>query len=103
MYPPGNRARISRRLKRASFPARPNQNLSARKRVVGKKFELGDAGGEPFLNEPAVNNLNFAILHSVHHRGQLSPYLYLRPMDAKVPSIYVESGDERYVPGQPSG
>jgi uncharacterized damage-inducible protein DinB len=31
-------------------------------------------------------------LHTVHHRGQLSTYL--RPMGAKVPSIYGPSGDE---------
>jgi hypothetical protein len=36
------------------------------------------------------------IRHSVHHRGQLSAYL--RPMGAKVPAIYVESGDEPYPP-----
>ena len=45
-------------------------------------------------NDPAVAYLNIAIRHSVHHRGQLSAYL--RPMGAKVPAIYVESGDEPY-------
>jgi uncharacterized damage-inducible protein DinB len=40
---------------------------------------------------PAVMYLNFVIHHSVHHRGQLSTYL--RPMGAKVPSIYGESYD----------
>lgn len=40
---------------------------------------------------PAVNFLGFATAHSVHHRGQLSAYL--RPMGAKVPSIYGPSGD----------
>jgi uncharacterized damage-inducible protein DinB len=35
--------------------------------------------------------LNFVVKHSVHHRGQLS--MYLRPMGAKVPSIYGESYD----------
>ncbi len=47
-------------------------------------------------NDPAVAYLNIAIRHSVHHRGQLSAYL--RPMGAKVPAIYVESGDEPYSP-----
>jgi len=47
-------------------------------------------------NDPAVAYLNIAIRHSVHHRGQLSAYL--RPMGAKVPAIYVESGDEPYPP-----
>ena len=40
---------------------------------------------------PAVMYLNFIIAHTVHHRGQLS--MYLRPMGAKVPSIYGESYD----------
>lgn len=43
---------------------------------------------------PAVVLLNNAIRHSVHHRGQLSAYL--RPMGARVPAIYVESGDESF-------
>ena len=41
---------------------------------------------------PAVTYLQFAITHSIHHRGQLS--VYLRPMGAKVPSIYGESYDD---------
>jgi uncharacterized damage-inducible protein DinB len=41
---------------------------------------------------PAVVYLQFAINHSVHHRGQLT--IYLRPMGAKVPSIYGESFDD---------
>ena len=53
------------------------------------------------LNEPAVTYLSLAIRHSVHHRGQLSAYL--RPMGANVPSIYVESGDQRYALGESSG
>jgi uncharacterized damage-inducible protein DinB len=40
---------------------------------------------------PAVMYLNFVISHTIHHRGQLS--MYLRPMGAKVPSIYGESFD----------
>jgi uncharacterized damage-inducible protein DinB len=40
---------------------------------------------------PAVMYLGFVLHHSVHHRGQLS--MYLRPMGAKVPSIYGESHD----------
>jgi uncharacterized damage-inducible protein DinB len=34
---------------------------------------------------------SFILGHTVHHRGQLS--MYLRPMGAKVPSIYGESYD----------
>ena len=40
---------------------------------------------------PAVMYLGFILHHTVHHRGQLS--MYLRPMGAKVPSIYGESYD----------
>jgi uncharacterized damage-inducible protein DinB len=40
---------------------------------------------------PAAMLLNLMLKHSVHHRGQLS--MYLRPMGAKVPSIYGESHD----------
>jgi uncharacterized damage-inducible protein DinB len=40
---------------------------------------------------PAVLYLNFILKHTIHHRGQLS--MYLRPMGAKVPSIYGESYD----------
>lgn len=41
---------------------------------------------------PAVMYLQLALAHLIHHRGQLSAYL--RPMGAKVPSIYGPSGDE---------
>jgi uncharacterized damage-inducible protein DinB len=40
---------------------------------------------------PAVMYAGFILHHTVHHRGQLS--MYLRPMGAKVPSIYGESYD----------
>ncbi|MGA3202401.1 MAG: DinB family protein [Bryobacteraceae bacterium] len=43
------------------------------------------------FQQPAMMYLNFVVKHSVHHRGQLS--MYLRPMGAKVPSIYGESYD----------
>ena len=46
----------------------------------------------PGMELPAVAYLNFLNLHSSHHRGQLSAYL--RPMGAKVPSIYGGSADE---------
>jgi uncharacterized damage-inducible protein DinB len=42
---------------------------------------------------PAVTYVDLALRHSIHHRGQLS--MYLRPMGAKVPSIYGESYDAR--------
>ncbi len=46
------------------------------------------------MNLPAVVYLNFLVVHSAHHRGQLSTYL--RPMGAKVPSIYGGSADEPF-------
>ena len=42
---------------------------------------------------PAVVYAQIGLHHSIHHRGQLS--MYLRPMGAKVPSIYGESYDAR--------
>ena len=43
---------------------------------------------------PAVAFLNLMNLHTSHHRGQLSTHL--RPMGAKVPSIYGGSADEPF-------
>lgn len=40
---------------------------------------------------PAVAFVQVGLNHTIHHRGQLS--MYLRPMGAKVPSIYGESYD----------
>jgi uncharacterized damage-inducible protein DinB len=45
------------------------------------------------LQAPAITFLDLGLRHSIHHRGQLS--MYLRPMGAKVPSIYGESYDAR--------
>jgi uncharacterized damage-inducible protein DinB len=42
---------------------------------------------------PAIAYANLAVNHTIHHRGQLTTYL--RPMGAKVPSIYGESYDAR--------
>lgn len=44
------------------------------------------------MQTSSVFFLTLAIAHSAHHRGQLS--VYLRPMGAKVPSIYGESYDD---------
>jgi uncharacterized damage-inducible protein DinB len=41
---------------------------------------------------PAINVMLFALVHMVHHRGQLSAYL--RPCGGKVPNIYGGSYDE---------
>jgi uncharacterized damage-inducible protein DinB len=40
---------------------------------------------------PAVAFIQLALNHTIHHRGQLS--MYLRPVGARVPSIYGESYD----------
>lgn len=44
------------------------------------------------FNSPMAAYLEIMLVHSVHHRGQLAAYL--RPMGAKVPSIYGGSFDE---------
>jgi uncharacterized damage-inducible protein DinB len=46
------------------------------------------------FNLPAVLYLGFLNNHSIHHRGELATYL--RPMGAKVPSIYGGSYDEPF-------
>ena len=45
------------------------------------------------MQAPVVWFLTLMVKHGAHHRGQLSTYL--RPMGAKVPSIYGASGDSR--------
>ena len=42
---------------------------------------------------PSLGLIQIILNHTIHHRGQLSTYL--RPMGAKVPSIYGESYDAR--------
>ncbi len=46
-------------------------------------------------NVPVGEIIWFMLLDSVHHRGQLS--IYLRAMNAKVPSIYGPSADEPWM------
>ena len=50
------------------------------------------------MKMPAVNVILFALVHMVHHRGQLAAYL--RPMGGKVPSIYGGSHDEPWQAAQ---
>jgi uncharacterized damage-inducible protein DinB len=45
------------------------------------------------MQAPAAWYLTLMAKHGAHHRGQLSAYL--RPMGAKVPSIYGPSGDTK--------
>jgi uncharacterized damage-inducible protein DinB len=50
-------------------------------------------GVETGVMKPPASPLAWSFLFDiVHHRGQISTYL--RPMGAKVPSIYGPSGDE---------
>ncbi|MBO0912258.1 MAG: DinB family protein [Acidobacteria bacterium] len=43
------------------------------------------------FERPAYAFLQIGLLHTIHHRGQLS--IYLRPCGSKVPAIYGESYD----------
>jgi uncharacterized damage-inducible protein DinB len=43
------------------------------------------------FERPAYLFIQIGLLHTIHHRGQLSTYL--RPMGGKVPAIYGESYD----------
>jgi uncharacterized damage-inducible protein DinB len=70
-------------------------------RFAGNLERLKNLSGENLLRVidfhgafqlPAFAYLTFAINHTIHHRGQLSTYL--RPLGAKVPSIYGESYDD---------
>lgn len=49
------------------------------------------SGGHVALEQPAGDIMWLFHFDEIHHRGQLSTYL--RPMGAKVPSIYGASGD----------
>ena len=49
-------------------------------------------GGHEAFRETGFAHAWIILFDQVHHRGQLSTYL--RPMGAKVPSIYGPSGDE---------
>lgn len=46
------------------------------------------------MKMPNVQFLVWQVVHNAHHRGQLSAYL--RPMGAKVPSIYGGSFDDKF-------
>jgi uncharacterized damage-inducible protein DinB len=53
------------------------------------------ANGQVVMEQPLGEYLWSILFDSIHHRGQLTTYL--RPMGAKVPSIYGPSADD---PGQ---
>jgi uncharacterized damage-inducible protein DinB len=65
-------------------------NLEALERLSGEQLARTiDFRG--MFEWPATSFIQLALNHTIHHRGQLSTYL--RPMGAKVPSIYGESYD----------
>jgi len=51
------------------------------------------SNGKVVAEQPVGQFLWFILFDAIHHRGQLSAYL--RPMGAKVPSIYGPSADTR--------
>lgn len=66
------------------------ENLEALSKLSGEALvKIVDFRG--IMKLPAVAFLQLLLLHSAHHRGQLSTYL--RPMGSKVPAIYGESYD----------
>jgi uncharacterized damage-inducible protein DinB len=54
------------------------------------------SGGAVILHQPLGQILWLFHFDAIHHRGQLSNYL--RPLGAKVPSIYGPSGDQPRLP-----
>ena len=68
------------------------KNIDRLKQMTGDQLiKVVDFRG--IFQFPAVVYVQIGLSHSIHHRGQLSTYL--RPMGAKVPSIYGESYDAR--------
>jgi uncharacterized damage-inducible protein DinB len=67
------------------------KNMARLKELTGEQAaKVIDFRGR--MQWPAVMFLRLGMNHAIHHRGQLS--MYLRPMGAKVPSIYGESYDD---------
>jgi uncharacterized damage-inducible protein DinB len=66
------------------------RNFDAVSKLSGEQLiKMIDFRG--MFQRPAYFFLQLCLVHSVHHRGQLSTYL--RPMGSKVPAIYGESYD----------
>jgi uncharacterized damage-inducible protein DinB len=76
----------------AWYADRFSSNVERLKATPGEKL-VTPIEFRGLFTKPAIAYLQSGLLHSVHHRGQLS--MYLRPMGAKVPSIYGESFDAR--------
>ena len=72
-----------------------NYNRAAnRVRALSPQQPLTPVDFAGLFKFPAVFYLAFLNNHSIHHRGALATYL--RPMGAKVPSIYGGSYDEPF-------
>jgi uncharacterized damage-inducible protein DinB len=71
------------------------RRLAKVKDAAWKKKARFLMGGKVAWEAPLGDMLWGFLFDAIHHRGQLSTYL--RPMGAKVPSIYGPSGDD---PGQ---
>ena len=66
------------------------RNFEAVSKLSGEQL-LRTVDFRGMFQRPAYFFLELCLVHSVHHRGQLSTYL--RPMGGKVPAIYGESYD----------
>lgn len=67
------------------------RNFEALTKLSGEQLvKMVDFRG--LFRRPAVSFALLGMVHTIHHRGQLSSYL--RSMGAKVPSIYGESYDD---------
>jgi uncharacterized damage-inducible protein DinB len=66
------------------------KNLDAVAQLSGEQL-IRKVNFRGIFERPAFTFLQVGLLHTVHHRGQLSTYL--RPMGGKVPAIYGESYD----------
>jgi uncharacterized damage-inducible protein DinB len=75
----------------AWFDKQVAANLASLKKLSGE--QAAKLLESPLGALPAIAFLNLSINHTSHHRGQLSTYL--RPMGAKVPSIYGTSRDDK--------
>lgn len=75
----------------AWYDAQVAANLPKLKALSGE--QAAQSIESPFGALPRTTFIQIMIGHSIHHRGQLSAYL--RPMGAKVPSIYGHSRDDK--------
>lgn len=75
----------------AWYEQRFAKNFDALTKLTGDQLvKMVDFRG--LFQRPAVSFVMLGMVHTIHHRGQLSSYL--RSMGAKVPSIYGESYDD---------